>query len=163
MRLGDGQRLWLQIERSACMGSALAAGLGVRLASGLPTLVIIGDWGLMMGSAELHTVATTHVDGFVVVVWSNAGGALIRAGVRAQGLDVPGQTHSWTGPRFASVARGHGIRALTVRSPRALGRAVTVGLRAPFPVLVDASIDPDAEIPGASARFTHLETSGARP
>jgi thiamine pyrophosphate-dependent acetolactate synthase large subunit-like protein len=163
LRFAEGQRLWLQIERSACMGSALAAGLGVRLASGVPTLVIIGDWGLMMGSSELHTAASMEIGSFVVVVWSNAGGALIRAGVRAQGLEVPAETHTWSNPRFASVARGYGMRALTVRTASGLARAAAAALQAPFPVLIDAVIEPNAEIPGAGARYLHLDASSARP
>jgi acetolactate synthase-1/2/3 large subunit len=159
MTLGPDRRLWLQIEKSACMGSALGAGLGIRLASDLATLVLIGDWGLMMGQSELHTAASLGIGRFVVVVWSNAGGALIRTGVRAQGLDVPADTHTWTAPRFAWVARGYGLRSLTIRTTRALRRSLAVALRAPFPVLIDAIIDPDAPIPGAEARYVHLDTS----
>jgi acetolactate synthase I/II/III large subunit len=159
MTLGPDQRLWLQIEKSACMGSALGTGLGIRLASDLATVVLIGDWGLMMGQSELHTAASLGIGRFVVVVWSNAGGALIRTGVRAQGLDVPSETHTWTAPRFAWVARGYGLRSLTIRSTRALRRSLAVALRAPFPVLIDAIIDPDAPIPGAEARYVHLDTS----
>ena len=163
LRFAEGQRLWLQVERSACMGSALAAGLGVRLGSGVPTLVVIGDWGLMMGGSELHTAASMEIGGFVVVVWSNAGGALIRAGVQAQGLDVPAETHTWSSPHFASVARGFGMRAMTVRSARRLARAAAVALRAPYPVLIDAVIEPNAEIPGAGERYLHLDASSGRP
>jgi len=162
LRLTIEQRVWLQIERSACMGSALAAGLGVRLASDLPTLVVIGDWGLMMGGSELHTVASLGVGRFVVVVWSNSGGALIRAGVSAQRLAVPAEAHSWVSPRFAEVARAHGMRGLTARSATGLGRAAAASLRAPFPVLIEAIIEPNAEIPGAGARYVHLETSTGR-
>lgn len=141
------------------MGSALSAGLGLRLASDLPTLIVIGDWGLMMGSSEVHTVASRGIDKLVVVVWSNAGGALIRSGVRSQGIDVPCDTHSWTSPSFAMVAKGYGMRSLTARNPTGLLRALRVALQAPFPVLIDAIIDPDAEIPGAQARYLHLEQS----
>lgn len=153
------QRLWLQLEKSACMGSALAAGIGVRLASELPTVVVIGDWGFMMGGSELHTVASLGIGRFVVVVWSNSGGALIRAGVRAQGLDVPAEIHSWRAPSFERVAQGYDVRALTVCTARGLGRAVAVALRAAFPVVVDAIVDPDAAIPGAGARYDQLTDS----
>ena len=141
------------------MGSALSAGVGVRLASNLATLVVMGDWGLMMGQSELHTIASLGLGRFVVVVWSNAGGALIRAGVRAQRIDVPAETHSWTAPRFELVARGYGLRSLTVRTAVGLRRAAAAALRAPFPVLIDAIVDPDATIPGAQARYVHLDSS----
>lgn len=159
LTLGPDRRLWMQVERSACMGSALSAGLGIRLASELPTVVLIGDWGLVMGSTELHTAAALKVAHFVIVVWSNSGGALIRAGVRAQGIGVPRKTHTWPSPGFESIARGYGLRASTVRTAAALRKAVSTGIRAGEPVLVDALIDPEGEIPGAKARFVHLDNS----
>jgi acetolactate synthase-1/2/3 large subunit len=160
LELDPDRRLWLQIERSACMGTALAVGLGVRIASDLSTMVVIGDWGFMMGGGtELHTAAVLGVGRFVVVVWSNAGGALIRSGVRAQRIDVPAETHSWAPPRFARVAKGYGVRAVTVRSARGLRRAAAVAMQAPYPVLIDAVIQPEAQIPGAGDRYVHLDTS----
>jgi thiamine pyrophosphate-dependent acetolactate synthase large subunit-like protein len=51
------------------------------------------------------------------------------------------------------------MRALTVRTAQGLRRAATVALRSPFPVLIDAQIDPDAIPPGAADRFIHLDTS----
>jgi thiamine pyrophosphate-dependent acetolactate synthase large subunit-like protein len=141
------------------MGTALSAGLGVRLASGLPTVVVIGDWGFFMGSSELHTAASLGIGGFAIVIWSNAGGALVRTGVRAQRFEVPAQTHSWPPPQFDLIAKGCGMRALTVRTAQGLRRAATVALRSPFPVLIDAQIDPDATPPGAADRYIHLDTS----
>jgi thiamine pyrophosphate-dependent acetolactate synthase large subunit-like protein len=159
LKLGPRTPLWLQLERSACMGFALCSGLGIRLASGMPTLVILGDWGFAMTAGELHTVACMDIDRFVVVVWSNGGGALIRNGVRAQQIGVPVELHSWKSPRHAVVATGYGIRAMTVTTPSALRRAVKVGLRWRCPVLIDAIIAPDGEIPGADARYRDLDSS----
>src|SRR5262249_23201316 len=80
-KLAPEKRLWLQIERSACMGAAVAAGIGLSVATELPTVAVIGDWGLLMsGSSELSTIACLDLPGLVVVVWSNSGGALIRDG-----------------------------------------------------------------------------------
>jgi thiamine pyrophosphate-dependent acetolactate synthase large subunit-like protein len=158
-RLGPERRLWCNLEKSACMGGALAAGIGLRLGSGMPTVALIGDWGLTMGSSELHTLAALALSEFAVVVWSNAGGALIRCGVRAQGIDVPGDLHTWVQPpRFAQVARGYGLHALRVRSSPALSRALRQALRAKRPTLIEAMIDPNAAVP-AGDRYLHLDAS----
>jgi thiamine pyrophosphate-dependent acetolactate synthase large subunit-like protein len=157
--LGPDQRLWCNLERSACMGGALSAGLGLHLASSLPTVVLIGDWGLMMGSSELHTISSLALRAFVVIVWSNGGGALIRAGVKAQGIDVSRELHSWrTPPDFVQVARGYGLRGISVRSPAALRRALKQAFLSPGPVLIEAVVDPHAEVP-AGDRYLHLDAS----
>jgi thiamine pyrophosphate-dependent acetolactate synthase large subunit-like protein len=157
--LGKEQRLWCNLEKSACMGGALPAGIGLALASALPTLVLVGDWGLLMGSSELHTLASLRLPGFVVVVWSNAGGALIRCGVQAQGIAVTSDLHTWQKPiRFAQVARGYGLDAVTVRTALGLRRALQRALHAPHPTLLEALIDPDAAVP-AGERYLHLDAA----
>jgi thiamine pyrophosphate-dependent acetolactate synthase large subunit-like protein len=158
-RLGPERRLWCNLEKNACMGGALAAGIGLHIGSGLPTAVVIGDWGLTMGSSELHTLASLGLQGFAVVVWSNAGGALIRCGVRAQGIDVASDLHTWQQPpRFAQVARGFGLHAVRVRSAGTLARALRRALRADRPTLIEAMIDPNAVVP-AGDRYLHLDAS----
>jgi thiamine pyrophosphate-dependent acetolactate synthase large subunit-like protein len=158
-RLGPERRLWCNLEKSACMGGALAAGIGLRIGSGLPTAVLIGDWGLTMGSSELHTLASLGLSKFAVVVWSNAGGALIRCGVRAQGIDVGSDLHTWQQPpRFVQVARGYGLRALRVRSAATLTRALRRALGESGPTLLEAMIDPNAAVP-AGDRYLHLDAS----
>jgi thiamine pyrophosphate-dependent acetolactate synthase large subunit-like protein len=152
--------VWLQIERSAVLGTALAAGLGIRVASGVPTLALLGDWGLMIGAAELHTVATQSPSRFVIVAWANEGGAMVRNGVHHQGLDVPSALHTWTCPDFAQIAQGFGLRAVTVNTAGALRDAVREGMGASSPLLVHAVIDPDGEIPGAADRYRALSHSG---
>jgi thiamine pyrophosphate-dependent acetolactate synthase large subunit-like protein len=152
--------VWLQITETACMGAALSAGLGVRIASERPTLVLAGDWGATTAAGELATVATLAPSGFVVVVWGNAGGAMIRNGVRHQGLQVPTGMHTWPTPRFAQIAEGFGLRGVTARTADALRDAVREGMNARTPVLVSAVIDPEAEISGAVDRFEVLEKSG---
>jgi thiamine pyrophosphate-dependent acetolactate synthase large subunit-like protein len=151
--------VWLQIERSACMGMALATGLGIRKASGVPTLVLLGDWGLTMASAELHTVATLGLGAFVIVAWANGGGLLIRNGVRRQGLEVPDDLHTWPSPNFARVAEGFGLHGVTAGTASALRGAVAEAMGASFPVLVHAVIDPEGPIPGAEDRYETLKAA----
>jgi acetolactate synthase I/II/III large subunit len=159
-RLNRQKRLWLQIERSACMGAAVAAGIGLRMATGLPTVILIGDWGLLMsGSSELATIASLGIGQLVVIVWSNAGGALIRDGVAAQRIDVPSDTHTWAiQPRFAAMGKACGLDAVTVRTASSLRRTLSTAMQAPSPVLIDAIVDPHAPSP-AMDRYVHLDAS----
>jgi thiamine pyrophosphate-dependent acetolactate synthase large subunit-like protein len=153
---GAGDRVFSSIERSACMGEALLASLGIRLASGAPTLALVGDWGFCMAPHELHTAVELGLSRYVVVVWSNGGGAFIGAGVAQQGLRVPDRAWRWRTPvDFASLAEGFGARGLVVSEVGALEHAVTAGLAGDRPVLIDAQIDPEAAVP-AGDRFLTL-------
>ena len=153
---GPGDRVFSSIERSACMGEALLASLGIRLASGAPTLALVGDWGFCMAPHELHTAVELGLSRYVVVVWSNGGGAFIGAGVKQQGLRVPDPAWRWQTPvDFARLAEGLGARGVVVTDASDLTRAVAAGLTDERPVLIDAKIDPDAVVP-AGDRFLTL-------
>jgi thiamine pyrophosphate-dependent acetolactate synthase large subunit-like protein len=90
---------------------------------------------------------------------SNRGGALIRAGVKAQGIRVAHELHTWhSSPDFVQVARGYGLAGTRVRNPAGLKRALVRGLNAPRPMLIEALIEPDAELP-ASDRYLHLSAA----
>jgi acetolactate synthase I/II/III large subunit len=160
-RLTPAQRVFSSIEHSACMGEAVLASLGVRLASGLPTLALVGDWGAAMVPPELHTAVELGLDRYVVVVWANGGGAFIGAGVAQQGLRVPETAWRWRQPpSFARVAEGFGAKGVVASDVRTLQRAVAEGLRGSGPVVIEARIDPAAPIP-AGDRFLTLGESRA--
>jgi thiamine pyrophosphate-dependent acetolactate synthase large subunit-like protein len=138
------------------MGEALLASLGIRLASGVPTLALVGDWGFCMAPHELHTAVELGLSGYVVVVWSNGGGAFIGAGVAQQGLRVPDPTWRWAKPiDFVRLAEGLGARGVVVTEANELSRAVATGLADDRPLLIDAKIDPNAAVP-AGDRFLTL-------
>lgn len=161
-RLTTKQRVFSSIERSACMGEALLASLGVRLASGLPTLALVGDWGYAMTPAELHTAVELGLDRYVVVVWANGGGAFIGAGVKQQGLHVPEKLWRWQHPpSFSRVAGAYGADAVAVTNAAALERAVSEGLSGTRPLLIEARIEASAPIP-AGDRFLTLGESSTR-
>jgi thiamine pyrophosphate-dependent acetolactate synthase large subunit-like protein len=141
------------------MGEALLASLGVRLASGLPTLAVVGDWGQLMVPAEIHAAVELGLDRYVIVVWANGGGAFIGAGVAQQRLQVPEAAWRWRKPpRFAHIAEGLGAQGVVVTDVETLERAVYAGLRGPAPVVIEARIDPTAPIP-AGDRFLSLGES----
>ena len=156
LRLKRVQRVFSSIENSACMGEALLASIGVRLASGLPTLVLVGDWGHCMAPAEIHTAVELALDRYVVVVWANGGGAFVEAGVRQQGIAVPEQAFRWrVPPDFARMARAYGAGGVVVSDAATLEREVFRALRGTEPTLIEARIDPDVPIP-AGDRFLTL-------
>lgn len=160
-RLTPAQRAFSSIERSACMGEALLASLGVRLASGLPTLALVGDWGQAMVPSEIHTAVELGLDRYVVVVWANGGGAFIGAGVAQQALQVPPAAWRWRErPSFARAAEAFGAKGVVASDVRELERAVREGLSGSRPVVVEARIDEAAPIP-AGDRFLTLGESRA--
>lgn len=161
LRLTTSQRTFSSIENSACMGEALLASLGIRLASQLPTLAIVGDWGYVMTPAEIHTAVELGLDRYVVLVWANAGGAFIGAGVKQQRFRVPEAAWRWRSPpSFAQVARAYGARGVTVCDAEALQKELARGLRGEGPVVIEARIDPEAVVP-AGERFLSLGLSRA--
>lgn len=156
LELTTAQRAFSSIENGACMSEALMASLGVRLASNLPTLTIVGDWGYCMAPAELHTAVELELDRYVVLVWANSGGAFIGAGVKQQGIAVPDEVWRWKcPPRFAEVARAYGARGVTVDNAAALERELLRAFRGAGPVLIEAKIDPEIAVP-AGDRFLTL-------
>jgi thiamine pyrophosphate-dependent acetolactate synthase large subunit-like protein len=162
LRVTPYQRVFSSIENSACMGEALMASLGIRLASGLPTLALVGDWCFCMSPLELHTAVELELSAYVVVVWANQGGAFIGAGVAQQGIVVPEAAWRWRrAPDFAHVAKGLGAVGVTATSAAALAEAVREGLSGARPLLIEAMIDPEVPVP-AGDRFLSLGVSAAK-
>ncbi|HEX9620847.1 MAG TPA: thiamine pyrophosphate-dependent enzyme [Polyangiaceae bacterium] len=155
IELRPGQRVFSSIEKSACMTEALLASLGVRLASGAPTLTLVGDWGFCMAPDELHTAVQLGLDRYAVVIWDNHGGAFIGTGTAQQGIRVPDDTWRFRpGPHFARIARGYGAEGITARAGEELSRAVAHALEAPRPVLIQALIDPEIPVPAGDRFFS---------
>ncbi len=156
LQLTTAQRAFSSIENGACMSEALMASLGVRLASNLPTLTIVGDWGYCMAPAELHTAVELELDRYVVLVWANSGGAFIGAGVEQQGIAVPDEVWRWRrAPHFAEVARAYGARGIAVSNAAALETELSCAFQGAGPVLIEAKIDPEIAVP-AGDRFLTL-------
>jgi acetolactate synthase-1/2/3 large subunit len=156
LKLTPLQRAFSSIECSACMGEALMASLGIRLASDLPTLALVGDWGFCMTPAEIHTAVELRLDRYVVLVWSNGGGAFIGAGIEQQGIQVPDAAWRWRSPPdFSLAARAYGAHGVTVTDAAALRSELSRALRGSGPVIIEARIDPTVAVP-AGDRFLTL-------
>ena len=156
LKVTQQQRTFSSVENSACMGEALLASLGIRLASNLPTLALVGDWGYSMCPAEIHTAVELGLDRYVVLLWANGGGAFIGAGVAQQGINVPDPVWRWRAPpQFAQVAEAYGARGVTVSDAATLHSELSRALGEARPVLIEARIDPTAHVP-AGDRFLTL-------
>lgn len=156
LRVTRAQRTFSSVEHSACMGEALMASLGIRLASNLPTLALVGDWGYSMCPAEIHTAVELGLDRYVVLVWANGGGAFIGAGIAQQGIAVPDPVWRWqNSPQFAQVGAAYGAHGVTVSDAATLQSELSLAFEGDRPVVIEARIDPAAPVP-AGDRFLSL-------
>lgn len=121
------------------IGLGLASAIGAALAQPdrLP-VAAVGDGGLMMAAAELDTVRRLGLPMVVVVYDDESYGAE----VHHFGPDgFPLDTVTFPPTDLASVGRGYGFEALTVRSPDDLaGVATWVAGDRSSPLLVDAKV-----------------------
>ena len=86
------------------LGFALPAAFGARLATGAPTICLIGDGGAQFTLPELLTGADSELP-VAVVIWNNGGYAEIETSLRSAGASV--ESARISAPDFASAARAH--------------------------------------------------------
>lgn len=136
------------------MGHAAAGVVGLALATGDPSIAVLGDGAMLMNS-EVNTAAKYGAPAIWVVL--NDGGY----GMCRQGMATLGMRADADFPQvdFVQVARGMRADGETVRDetelPAALQRAVASG----GPYVVDVLIDPDQQAP-AAARNEALRRTG---
>ncbi|MQA04202.1 MAG: thiamine pyrophosphate-binding protein [Streptosporangiales bacterium] len=153
---GFVQRHWLFTEPhtqlgpvNGAMGYAVPAAVAAKLADPQRTvLAAVGDGGFLMTGAELETAVRLGLS-FTVVVFRNGLYGTIamhqaQTYGRLAGVDI--------GPvDVATVARGLGARAATVRTEDELERELS-GVHAagspPVPMVLDVVTDPDLIAPG---------------
>jgi len=161
IRLSTTQHCYVPMAWS-CMGHPVAAALGVRLGSGLPTICVAGDAAFLAKGLELHAAVERGVDRFVWVVLSNGGHALVSLGTRAilgPGHEVEAGDFA-VRPDVAAIARAVGAEARRVSEPSALGPALRDALGCGRPCVVEVEVDPLAA-PPMGDRIQGL--SGAAP
>jgi acetolactate synthase-1/2/3 large subunit len=147
----------------SCMGHPVAASIGVRLGSGLPTLCITGDAAFLSKGLELHAATEAGISGLVWVVLSNRGHGLVRLGTEM----LLGENHGVEAGAFrapadaAQIARALGAEAHTITAPDALEPALAAAFAANTPVLLDVLVDPRAA-PPMSDRVQALRTNARK-
>jgi len=129
----------------ASIGLGLGTAIGAAIASGRPTIAVVGDGGGIMNLLELHTAVRLGLPLLVVVCNDSAYGMEYHH-LGAEGLDpAPARR---TSPGFAEVATALRARAVTVATTAdldALTPAVAE-LGARGPLLVDVRCDPDVDL-----------------
>jgi acetolactate synthase-1/2/3 large subunit len=122
------------------VGLALATGLGAAIGRALPTLVVVGDGGLLMSLGELETLSRLGLPVTVVVLNDSAYGAEVHH-LRSYGL--PETLARFPRCDFAAVAQALGIPADTFTTEADLEDLVAVRT-GEGPHLIDVRVTPAA-------------------
>jgi acetolactate synthase-1/2/3 large subunit len=134
LRFGERGRL-VGISSSA-MGFGPGAGVAAALRSpGTPTVVVIGDGGLVMNPGELATACARRLD-VTYVVANNASYGTIRV---HQERHYPGRVVATdlANPDFAALAESFGALGLTVEHPGEVTAYLAKALRHPGPAVLE--------------------------
>lgn len=119
------------------MGNAIGAAVGTRL----PTLVVMGDGGFMLGGLVEFNTAVRHQLDIVVVVLNDGAYGAEHIQFRNRELSTSLSEFNW--PDFASVATSLGGESYTVRNLEELSQVMSQLPRRSRPVLIDVRLDPD--------------------
>ena len=148
------------------MGFGLPAAIGAALAApGRRVACVSGDGSILMNIQELATLADLDLP-VAVLVFNNAHLGLVR---QQQELFYGGRysaSQFRSLPDFAAIARGFGLRGVTIDpEDDPLGR-IAAALEAPGPCVIDIPIRPTANVlpmvpPGAANHHTLTEPSTA--
>lgn len=126
------------------VGMGLGTAIGVAVARpDTPTVAAIGDGGLMMSLAELHTAVRYDLD-LIVVLYNDGSYSAEYHHFTHAGMDPGLSLLPW--PDFAPLAEAMGCRAVTVRrldDLKAAGRAIE---ERTTPLVIDLRIDPAIKI-----------------
>ena len=128
-------RTWLHPVGFGTLGYALPAAIGAKLAAPeRPAVAIVGDMGFLYCVQELATAVELQLP-LIVIVWNNAGLGAIRRrfdqyGIRSSSGDM------WN-PDFQGLARSFGCRAAQPESIAELEEAVSRGLEARVPTVIE--------------------------
>lgn len=120
---------------SVAIGPGLPLGIGAACGSGVPTVVIHGDGGLMLSLGELSTAARCRLP-IVVCVFTDHGYGVLRAieesrfAGRQFGVDL-------AAPDFAAVGRAMGLATRSVDSPETFEEVFEFAVRNGGPWLLD--------------------------
>lgn len=139
----DAPGRFIYVVNFGSIGLSVATAAGASIADpDVPTLVLVGDGGLMMSIGELETIARYRLPVVVVVFDDSALGIEYHA-LRLRRGDP--RLAAFPDVDFAGVARAFGMDAVTVRSLQELHRACRRDAIWTAPYLIDARIDGTVE------------------
>lgn len=126
----------------ATMACALPYSVGAQAAHpDRPVFAIAGDGGLTMLIGELATLVKYNLPVKIVVIKNDELGQ-----IKWEQMVFLGNPEYVTGLQpidFATVAKGFGIKAFTIRTPGECGPVLDAALSTPGPVLIECFVDPN--------------------
>ncbi|MFZ5868547.1 MAG: thiamine pyrophosphate-binding protein [Thermodesulfobacteriota bacterium] len=133
-------RTYISATNLGPMGWAIPAGVGVKIARpDRPCVVITGDACMLMHGLEIQTAARYKIPVIYVVINNAAFG---NVWLRAHEMGpLPAELTSLPDHDWATVAKGLGLDALTVREPHELAPAFRKALDAQSAFLIDIKAD----------------------
>lgn len=134
-----GPRSYILSNGLSPMGFALGAAMGAKLAEPERTvLTVVGDGGFLMYAGEMATWVRLKLPMIQVVMVDN-GLTQVRSRQQRRGFDTAAT--SFQSIDFSSVARSLGVDAARTDTIDAFRAAVTQGLEANKPFMIEAIID----------------------
>lgn len=125
------------------IGLGMGAAIGASTARpDLPTLLITGDGGFMLGGLTEFNTAVREGSNLVVAVLNDGAYGAEHIQLRRKGMSTESSLIPW--PDFAPVADALGGRGYTVRSLADLDRVIGELEHRDRPVLIDIKLDPEA-------------------
>ena len=119
------------------LGSAIGAAVG---RPDLPTVLLAGDGGFMMGGlVELNTAIQSGLD-IVIVIYDDGSYGAEHIQFHNKNMDPGLSLHRW--PSFAAVATAMGATGVTVRNLGELDAAAAAIRDRSGVVLIDVKLDP---------------------
>jgi 2-succinyl-5-enolpyruvyl-6-hydroxy-3-cyclohexene-1-carboxylate synthase len=126
----------------------VSTAVGVALATGGPTALLIGDLALLHDANGLLGLADRQVDLAIVVV-DNRGGGIFSFLPQARALPSERFERLFATPHdidLSSLVAVHGLAALRVHDAEGLGPALTAAVLTPGPIVVVAPTDRAANV-----------------
>ncbi len=137
-------RSFMHTTNFGSIGLGLSTAIGVGVARpDIPTVLVAGDGGLMMGAQELHAAVRTRIPLLVVVANDGSYGAEWRK-LNEAGVDPKYSLNTW--PDFVDLAGAVGMRGVTVRNIDDLASLTADLADLADPLLVDLRLDPSVDI-----------------
>ena len=113
-----GKQNFMQDMNSGCMGSAIMASIGAKLANpGRPVVAICGDGTFMMNAMEIHTAAEHNVP-IVWLVLNDHKYSVVQQGDTNRFGNSVGAT--FKNVNVAEIAKGYGADAILIESTNSL-------------------------------------------
>jgi acetolactate synthase-1/2/3 large subunit len=132
-------RTFLSPGYQGTLGWGYATALGAKVAKpDTPVLSINGDGGFLFTAMEMATAAQNNIGTVAVVFSDGAYGNVKRIQQQAfKGRTIASDLHN---PDFVKLGESFGIASEQVKSPAALGEAITRGFKRGGPTLIDCPV-----------------------